>query len=114
MPFRERTQLMPVAPQQVTQILNRLVTIESVTPWLIATGSGESAVARYIADWLSRTGAEVEIVDVQRGRPNVLARLRANALPERAYRHRRLRGLARSGAGAANRRRPQVRARRGR
>ena len=67
---------MPVTSQQVTDLLRDLVTIESVTPWLIPTGSGESAVARYIADWLSDTGAEVEIIDVQPGRPNVLARLR--------------------------------------
>src|SRR5258706_9674303 len=75
MPFRERTKLMPVTPEQVTQLLTRLVTIESVTPWLIPTGSGEAAVARYIADWLADTGAEIQVVDVEPGRPNVLARL---------------------------------------
>src|SRR5215475_13141862 len=67
---------MPVTPEQVTQLLTRLVMIESVTPWLIPTGSGEAAVARYIADWLADTGAEIQIVEVEPGRPNVLARLR--------------------------------------
>lgn len=67
---------MPVTPERVTQMLTSLVTIESVTPWLIPTGSGEAAVARYVADWLTDTGAEIEIVEVEPGRPNVLARLR--------------------------------------
>lgn len=67
---------MPVTPDQAVQLLTRLVEIESVTPWLIPTGSGEAAVARYIADWLADTGAQVDIVEVEPGRPNVLARLR--------------------------------------
>ena len=67
---------MPVTREQVAQLLTRLVTIESVTPWLIPTGSGEAAVARYIVEWLADTGAEIEIVEVEPGRPNVLARLR--------------------------------------
>ncbi len=67
---------MPVTPEQATRLLAMLVEIESVTPWLIPTGSGEAAVARYIADWLADTGAEIELVEVEPGRPNVLARLR--------------------------------------
>lgn len=67
---------MPITPDQAIELLTRLVEIESVTPWLIPTGSGEAAVARYIADWLADTGAEIEIVEVEPGRPNVLARLR--------------------------------------
>src|SRR5262249_2342888 len=67
---------MPVTPEQVTQLLTRRVMIGSVTPWLIRTGWGEAAVARYIADWLTDTGAEIETVEVEPGRPNVLARLR--------------------------------------
>src|SRR5215467_7323753 len=67
---------MPVTARQVTELLGALVRIVSVTPWLIPTGSGEAKVAAYIADWLDRTGAEVEVVEVEPGRPNVLARLR--------------------------------------
>src|SRR5215472_4666055 len=67
---------MPVTPEQAIRLLTRLVMIESVTPWLIPTGSGEAAVGRYIADWLADTGAEIEVVEVAPGRPNVLARLR--------------------------------------
>ena len=67
---------MPATAEQVIDLLGAMVRIESVTPWLIPTGSGEAKIAGYIADWLDGTGAEVEIVEVESGRPNVLARLR--------------------------------------
>jgi acetylornithine deacetylase/succinyl-diaminopimelate desuccinylase-like protein len=67
---------MPVTPVDAIELLSAMVRIESVTPWLIPTGSGETAIAQFIADWLDGTGAEIEIVDVEPGRPNVLARLR--------------------------------------
>jgi acetylornithine deacetylase/succinyl-diaminopimelate desuccinylase-like protein len=67
---------MPVTPAEAIELLSAMVRIESVTPWLIPTGSGEGAVAEFIADWLKDTGAEIEIVEVEPGRPNVLARLR--------------------------------------
>jgi acetylornithine deacetylase len=67
---------MPVTANQVIDLLGAMVRIESVTPWLIPTGSGEAKIAGYIADWLDGTGAEVEIVEVEPGRLNVLARLR--------------------------------------
>src|SRR5215472_3800139 len=67
---------MPVSGKQVVELLGALVRIESVTPWLIPTGSGEAKVAAFIADWVRGTGAEVEVVEVEPGRVNVLARLR--------------------------------------
>jgi acetylornithine deacetylase/succinyl-diaminopimelate desuccinylase-like protein len=67
---------MSVTPQEAVDLLSDMVRIESVTPWLIPTGSGEGALAQFIADRLAGTGAEVEIVEVEPGRPNVLARLR--------------------------------------
>jgi acetylornithine deacetylase/succinyl-diaminopimelate desuccinylase-like protein len=67
---------MPVNPQEAVDLLSDLVRIESVTPWLIPTGSGEGALAQFIAKRLAGTGAEIEIVEVEPGRPNVLARLR--------------------------------------
>jgi acetylornithine deacetylase/succinyl-diaminopimelate desuccinylase-like protein len=67
---------MPVTAEEAAGLLSALVRIESVTPWLIPDGSGEGKVAGFIADWLSGTGAEVQVVEVQPGRPNVLARLR--------------------------------------
>jgi len=67
---------MLVTTKQVTDLLAALIRIESVTPVLVQTGSGEQSIARFIADWLADTSAEVEIVPVQPGRPNVIARLR--------------------------------------
>ncbi len=67
---------MPVTAKQVSELLSAMVRIESVTPWLIPTGSGEAKIAAFIAEWLDGTGAEIEIVEVEPGRPNVLARLR--------------------------------------
>jgi acetylornithine deacetylase len=67
---------MTVSASEAVSLLSEMVAIESVTPWLIPTGSGEGALARFIARRLDGTGAEVEIVEVEPGRPNVLARLR--------------------------------------
>ncbi len=67
---------MPVTRADAIELLAAMVRIESVTPWLIHTGSGEAAMAAFIADWLDGTGAEIEIIEVEPGRPNVLARLR--------------------------------------
>lgn len=67
---------MPVTTQAAVDLLSDMVRIESVTPWLIPAGSGEGALAEFIARRLAGTGAEIEIVEVQPGRPNVLARLR--------------------------------------
>jgi acetylornithine deacetylase len=67
---------MTVPPQEAVDLLTAMVAVESVTPWLIPTGSGEGALADFIAERLAGTGAEIEIVEVQPGRPNVLARLR--------------------------------------
>jgi acetylornithine deacetylase len=67
---------MPITQAEAVDLLTAMVRIESVTPWLIPTGSGEAEIAKFIAEWLAGTGAEIEIVEVQPGRPNVLARLR--------------------------------------
>ncbi|HWF82182.1 MAG TPA: M20/M25/M40 family metallo-hydrolase [Streptosporangiaceae bacterium] len=67
---------MAASAQQVIDLLAALIQIESVTPTLIPEGSGEQSIASFIADWLTDIPADVEIVDVEPGRPNVLARLR--------------------------------------
>jgi acetylornithine deacetylase len=69
---------MSVSAEDVVDLVSEMVRIESVTPWLIPTGSGEGPVAAFIAEWLADSGAEIEIVEVQPGRPNVLARLRGS------------------------------------
>lgn len=67
---------MPVTREQVIDLLGTLVRIESVAPRLNPAGRGEGDVARFIADWLAASGAEIEFIEIEPGRPNVLARLR--------------------------------------
>ena len=66
----------PVSREEIVSLLDQLVRIESVTPWLIPTGSGERQVAEFIADWLDGFGLEVFLDEVTDGRPNLMARLR--------------------------------------
>jgi acetylornithine deacetylase/succinyl-diaminopimelate desuccinylase-like protein len=66
---------MPVTREQVIDLLSALVRIESVTPRLTPAGSGEANMASFIAGALAGTGAQIEIIEVEPGRPNVLARL---------------------------------------
>ncbi len=67
---------MPSTVAHVEDLLSALVRIESVTPWLIPDGSGESSVARYMGEWLGNLpGVTVQLEDVEGGRPNMLATL---------------------------------------
>jgi acetylornithine deacetylase/succinyl-diaminopimelate desuccinylase-like protein len=66
---------MPVNDRDVEALLSDLVRIDSVTPFLIPDGAGEGAIARFMADWLSPFGVEVELEEVEPGRPNLVARL---------------------------------------
>ena len=67
---------MPTTAAHVEDLLSALVRIESVTPWLIPDGSGESAIASFMAEWLRNVaGVAVQLEEVENGRPNLLARL---------------------------------------
>ena len=66
---------MPVPERDVEELLRALVEIDSVTPWLIPGGAGEGAIARYMADWLTPTGVEIVLEEVEPGRPNLIATL---------------------------------------
>jgi acetylornithine deacetylase/succinyl-diaminopimelate desuccinylase-like protein len=66
---------MPVHEREIEELLSDLVRIDSVTPWLIPDGAGEGHIARFIADWLAPLGVEVELEEVEPGRPNLVARL---------------------------------------
>ena len=46
--------------------------IESVNPDLVPTGSGEGAIASFVASWLRAAGLEVSIVEPVAGRPSVV------------------------------------------
>jgi acetylornithine deacetylase/succinyl-diaminopimelate desuccinylase-like protein len=65
-----------VTTKQVVDLLGALIRIESASPVLVPDGAGEPTIASFIADWLSDTPAEVEIIEIEPGRPNVIARLR--------------------------------------
>ena len=46
--------------------------IESVNPDLVASGSGEAAIAAFVAEWLGKAGLEVKVVEPVPGRPSVV------------------------------------------
>lgn len=59
---------------ELTDLLKRLVAIDSVNPDLVPGAKGESEVAAFISQWLSDSGVEVYLEDSGRpGRPNVVA-----------------------------------------
>ena len=62
-------------------LLGSLVAIPSVNPAFRQPGDdagwfNEAALGLFVADWLRRAGLDVEIDEVEPGRPNVIARLR--------------------------------------
>ncbi|HEX9084685.1 MAG TPA: M20/M25/M40 family metallo-hydrolase, partial [Gemmatimonadaceae bacterium] len=61
---------------EVTRLTCDLVAIESVNPDLVNHGSGEKAIATFVASWLRDQGLIVEIVETVSGRPSVVAILR--------------------------------------
>jgi acetylornithine deacetylase len=61
-----------------TALLSDLVRIDSVNPALVAGAAGETAIARYVADWAERLGLEVAWLEPQAGRPSVLVTARGH------------------------------------
>lgn len=59
--------------QVASELLAQLVAIDSVNPDLVAGGAGEAAIARFVADWLTRAGLNVTLQEVAPNRPNVIA-----------------------------------------
>src|SRR5260221_3266951 len=60
----------------VRQLLGEVVAIESINPDLVPGGSGEGAIAWFVAEWLEQAGLEVETPEAAPGRPNVIGRAR--------------------------------------
>lgn len=58
---------------EVAELTARLVEIESINPDVVAGGSGEAAIARFVAKWCERAGLETSLADATPGRPNVVA-----------------------------------------
>jgi len=61
---------------QIASVLSDLVKIESINPELVARGSGEAAIARYVADFLRRAGLKARVQKLGRNRANVVGVLR--------------------------------------
>ena len=57
----------------VAELAARLVEIESINPDIVAGGSGEGAVARFVAEWCNRAGLDTTLSEPAPGRPNVIA-----------------------------------------
>ena len=58
--------------EQLTALIADLVRIESINPGLDPAGSGEGAIAEFVADWMRSAGLEVAMQETALGRPNVI------------------------------------------
>ena len=57
----------------VAELAAKLVAIESINPEVVAGGSGEVEIARFVAEWSDRAGLETTLSEPASGRPNVMA-----------------------------------------
>ena len=57
----------------VAELAARLVEIESINPDVVAGGSGELGLARFVAEWCERAGLETTLTELRPGRANVVA-----------------------------------------
>lgn len=62
--------------ENVTPLLEALVSIDSVNPSLVPGGAGEAGMARFVTDWCAQRGIAVEIDEAAPGRPSVIARVK--------------------------------------
>ncbi|HLW03318.1 MAG TPA: ArgE/DapE family deacylase [Ktedonobacterales bacterium] len=56
----------------VETLVSQLVAIDSINPDLVPGGAGETAIARFVAQWLEEWGFEVAWDEPKAGRPNVV------------------------------------------
>jgi acetylornithine deacetylase len=63
-------------PTELAGLTADLVAIDSVNPSLVDGGTGESAIAAFVADWARRQGLEAEPLEETPGRPSVIVRAR--------------------------------------
>ena len=57
---------------EIIELLQQLVSIDSINPDLVPGSAGEEKIARFIADWFERAGLEVVWDEPAPGRPNVI------------------------------------------
>jgi acetylornithine deacetylase len=65
---------MNTQPYQVRDLVEALVSIDSINPELVPGGAGEAKIAAYVAQWLQKAGAPVELDEPRPGRVSVIAR----------------------------------------
>jgi acetylornithine deacetylase len=61
-----------------TELLQRLVAIDSINPDLVSGGVGEGEIARFVAGWLEEAGVEVVMDEPVAGRPSVVGIVRGS------------------------------------
>jgi acetylornithine deacetylase len=61
---------------EVTDLISRLVAIDSVNPALVPGGAGETEIARFVAAWAQEHGLAAEWLEATPGRPSVVVRRR--------------------------------------
>jgi acetylornithine deacetylase len=64
---------------ELTDLLGRLVAIDSVNPALVPGGAGEREIAVFVAAWAKDAGLEAEVLEATPGRPSVVVRARGSA-----------------------------------
>ncbi len=69
---------MSIDESNAATLLADLVRVESITPWLIPGGSGETPVAEAMAAWLADLPVEVAFDEIEPGRVNLMVRLRGS------------------------------------
>ena len=67
---------MTITEDAASALLADMVRVESVTPWLIPDGSGERAIAEWIAAWLADLPVQVSLDEIEPERVNTVATLR--------------------------------------
>jgi acetylornithine deacetylase len=58
---------------ELTDLVSRLVAVDSVNPDLVPGAAGETGIAKVIAGWLERAGLDVSLDELSAGRANVVA-----------------------------------------
>jgi acetylornithine deacetylase/succinyl-diaminopimelate desuccinylase-like protein len=61
-------------PDDVTDLLTRLVAIDSVNPALVPGGAGEREIAAFVEAWATKAGLDADVLESTPGRPSVIVR----------------------------------------
>jgi acetylornithine deacetylase/succinyl-diaminopimelate desuccinylase family protein len=68
--------MIAVMRTDVTDLLSRLVAIDSVNPSLVPGGAGEREIVAFVAGWAREQGLEADVLEATPGRPSVVVRAR--------------------------------------